>query len=207
MMKNMEKNKNIIKIKGDAYVYVYKFDGAFVEESVAPKSLREKFDGGLGAVIVATYEDKDVSTHTDLYFIPGKFDIDGESKYIITRAYTSTEEAKAQGLFCKKEVVDLRVEENGAAKTILFTKNNRTIFSIETEDWGFDFPISSDVIHFPLMTIEGDIWSYTGKGTAKFTKMNSIEVRPSKFPDVAEYTPLASVHIRDFEMEVELIVK
>lgn len=201
----MEKNKNIIKIKGDAFVYVYKFDEDFVEESVAPKSLREKFDGGLGAVIVATYGEKESSSHTDVYFIPGKFDIDGESRYIITKAYTSTEEAKAEGLFCKKEVADLRVEETDGAKTLSFTKNNRSIFSVETEDWGFDFPISSDVIHFPLMSIEGDLWNYIGKGTAKFTKMNSIEVRPSKFPDVAQYTPLASVHIRDFEMEVDLI--
>lgn len=203
----MKTANNRIKIKGDAYVYVYHFDDDFVEEAVAPKSLREKFDGGWGAVIVATFDDREVSQHTDLYFIPGKFDINGESKYIITKAYTTSEEAKEESLFCKKEVVDLRIEENDGTKTFLFTKSGRSIFSIETEDWGFDFPISSDVIHFPLMTIEGDTWNYDGKGTAKFTKVNSIEVRPSKFPDVAQYSPLASVHIRDFEMEVELVKK
>lgn len=192
--------------EGNGYIFAYYFDEEFIEKDCfLTKDQKKNFEGGFGAVIYANYTDSSAGPYQELLFIPGKFAIDGDESYIVSKAYCSSPTAMEQQVFCKKELADFKViKVDDKTETIVITRDGKPIFRIEVQSWGFNIPMNSDMVKFPLVSIEdGNVvtWNYNGNGNAKFAKIEAIGVRPAKFPDVALFSPLVGIHFDKFNIE------
>ena len=110
-----------------------------------------------------------------------------------------------QQVFGKKELADFKIEKvDDKTETIVVTRDGKPIFRIEVQSWGFNIPMTSDMVKFPLVSVEdGKVvkWDYNGSGTASFAKIEAIGVRPAKFPDVALFSPLVGIHFEKFNID------
>lgn len=204
MMRAMEANKHVKE--GSGYIFAYYFDEEFInKDCFLTKDQKKSFEGGFGAVIYANYTESSAGPYQELLFIPGKFAVDGNESYVITKAYCSSAKAMEQQVFCKKELADFNVEKNeDGTETIIITRDGKPIFRIAVQPWGFNIPMTSDVVKFPLVSVEDGktvTWDYNGSGTGSFAKIEAIGVRPAKFPDVALFSPLVGIHFENFNIE------
>ncbi|MCQ2188948.1 MAG: hypothetical protein MJZ00_03395 [Paludibacteraceae bacterium] len=200
----METNKHINE--GNGYIFAYYFDEEFIgKDCFLSKDQKKNFKGGFGAVILANYKDSPVGPYQELLFIPGKFLLEGNESYVVTKAYCSSAKAMEDQVFCKKELADFKTEKiDDKTETISVTRDGKPIFRVEVQEWGFNIPMSSDMVKFPLASVvDGKVinWDYKGNGDANFAKIEAIGVRPAKFPDVALFTPLVGIHFEKFSLE------
>lgn len=200
----MEANKQVKE--GSGYIFAYYFDEEFIEKDCfLSKEQKKNFKGGFGAVIYANYTNSSAGPYQELLFIPGKFAIDGDESYMVSKAYCSSATAMEQQVFGKKELADFKIEKvDDKTETIVVTRDGKPIFRIEIQSWGFNIPMTSDMVKFPLVSVEdGKVvkWDYNGSGTASFAKIEAIGVRPAKFPDVALFSPLVGIHFEKFNID------
>ena len=82
----MEANKQVKE--GNGYIFAYYFDEEFIgKDCFLSKEQKKNFEGGFGAVIFANYTKSSIGPYQELLFIPGKFAIDGDESYMVSKAY------------------------------------------------------------------------------------------------------------------------
>jgi hypothetical protein len=194
-----ELSGNYDEYKGCGYIFLYKFDEEFVRlETFLPEVLKNNYCGGLGAVIYLNYAESPVGAFEELLFIPGKFCYRGEKNHFISRAYTSTESAIKEGFekwHLKKEKATFSHEKlQNHTENITAYVNEDDFASFELKTGKFKIRMNTiKRLKFSLMQLHDDVpvkIDYSGRLTAKFSKLESIKIRPAFFPDIAKFTPL-----------------
>ncbi len=202
-------------LRGDGYMIFYKFTREFAEEfGFIPSELEGKFDGFLGNLMLVNYHTSPVGPYRELLFMPGKFKVEGQRWYSITKIYVnsapSTENGRANwGI--PKETVDFRrslVSKNflgGDTERIdLLKPNGEPFFSITLSAGGLRFPVTTAMIPIHLIQHLNQKTYFTspkGSGKGQFATIKNIEVDPRYFPDVSKATPLTVIKVSDFVME------
>ncbi len=214
----MEENKIDFNIKhnrkGKAYISIYNFKENFVKKDCFISDyLKDKYRGGFGAMIFADYSKSGIGPYQELLFIPGKFELGGEERYLVTKAYVNEPAAvneNGEGYFGHKKVAKFRVETLTDNKTLIAVNSlkGEPIVKMEMRNWcGVKLPISSSVTNFPLMQLlKGNrryLWKYEGQGNITMAKIESAQVRPAYFPDIAQETPMVTFLIDDFSFDFE----
>lgn len=198
--------------KGSGYISIYNFSEEFVKnDTFLDSKLKNMYVGGLGAVVYINYESSSVGPYKQLLFIPGKFESNGKSRYVISKAYVSTQAAAdfcKEKLSCDAEVANFEqksITDDIEHVSICNEKGN--ILSFEIEEWGLRFPVSTSLVNFPIMQLDEDgtpmLFEYKGEGEARFSKRISIEIRPALFPDFAQFSSIAMVKIDKFSLSFE----
>ncbi len=202
-------------LRGDGYLIFYKFSREFAEElGFIPSELTGKFDGFLGNIMLVNYHTSPVGPYRELLFMPGKFSVNGQRRYSITKIYVnsaaSTDNGRANwGI--PKETVDFRrnlVSKNflgGDTERIeLLKPNGEPFFSITLTAGGFKFPVTTSMIPIHLVQYLNQKTYFTspkGSGKGQLATIKNIEVDPRYFPDVSKATPLTILKVSDFVME------
>ncbi|MBQ4035474.1 MAG: hypothetical protein II623_08435 [Paludibacteraceae bacterium] len=199
--------------KGKAYISVYNFSNDFVaSEAFQTDFLKGKYDGGFGAVIYIDFKESPVGPYQEVLFIPGKYEVGGESRYVATKCYVSTPEAinnNSDGYFGHKELGTFHWTTVGENTMHLSIHKGRTrLLTVEIGSWsGFSLPASSNIITFPFMQIlSGDerlLWKYSAKSSMNLARLVSVQVRPAFFPDIAKYNPIVTLCFDNFELNFE----
>ena len=193
----------------------YKFSREFAEEfGFIPTELEDKFDGFLGNLMLVNYHTSPVGPYRELLFMPGKFRVEGERWYSITKIYVnnaaSTENGR-ENWGIPKETVDFRrnlVSKNflgGDTERIeLLKPNGEPFFSITLTSGGLRFPVTTAMIPIHLIQYLNQKTYFTspkGSGKGQFATIKHFEIDPRYFPDVSKATPITAVKVSDFVME------
>lgn len=194
--------------QGDGYILFYKFDEEFVrKETFLPDVLKNNYCGGLGAVIYMNYLKSEIGPYEELLFIPGKFYYRGQKHHFISKAYASKKEAAKFGygnLSMEEEAAFTREELEKNKENITTYINGEDIASFELKSGKIKFKVgTSNFFSFSLMRLDGEEpvkLKYSGNVTAKFTKLESIKIRPAFFPDVASFKPLVIFKMKNFTL-------
>lgn len=145
-------------------------------------------------------------------FIPGKYNVGGESRYVATKCYVSTPDAvdmNEDGYFGPKEVGTFHwttVGENTMHLSV--HKGNTRVLTVEIGIWNaFSLPASSSIITFPFMQIlkndERLLWKYSANSSMSLARLSSVQVRPAYFPDIAKESPIVTLCLDNFELNFE----
>jgi hypothetical protein len=194
-----EFQKNTDKYKGYGYILLYNFNEEFVRlETFLPEVLKNNYCGGLGAVIYLNYSESPTGPYEELLFIPGKFCYRGEKNHIVSKSMVSTSNVTKNRLgkwYTPKEKVTFSHETLGKqTENVTVSMNGEDFASFELKSGKFKFRIkTSKRLSFSLMELDGDTpvkINYSSKITAKFSKLESIKIRPAFFPDIAKFNPL-----------------
>ena len=202
------------QMKGNAYICIYNFNERFVKnECFVPDCLKEKYKGGFGAVIYADFK-KPAGTaekedFQEVIFIPGKFDFDGEERYIATRCYVSSQNViddDGYGLLGPKTPGKFHITtvDDGITHLSVHEGRNR-VLTVELDAWDMlSIKASTSFIAFPFsqLTADGERidWDYNGKATLRMASLQSAQVRPAFFPDIVKFSPIVSLCLTDFTL-------
>ena len=195
-------------LTGKGYIILYRFPKDFtMAQGLIPTFLSTSFTGGLGAVMLVDYTESNVGPYGELLFIPGKFHFRGKKLHCITKIYVSTRESVENGWenwAIPKELADFRFTIPANMKRrekVVVTKDNEPIIDVVIKHGRLPFPIHTKLIPFPLLQEkDGKLYytCFTGKGTARFSRIEDINVNPGLFPDIVPYRPLMAVRIDNF---------
>ena len=85
-------------LTGAGYVALLRLPRGFVEtRGFVPPALQGRFAGGLGGFIYADYRTSAVGPYRELLFVPGRFRIGGQRRFVVTKIYVSTEASVEAG--------------------------------------------------------------------------------------------------------------
>ncbi|TDQ14683.1 acetoacetate decarboxylase [Algoriphagus boseongensis] len=194
------------KLKGDGFILMFKFRENWVEDNgFLPESLKGRFRGGLGYVMLVNYTESPVGPYKELLFIPGKF---RKSKtQCITKIYVDSECSTLNGQAnwgIPKETLPFSWEKNGNTEEIKVLSGGKPIFSIRLKHGGIKFPVTTAILPIHLRQVWKKIKYYTkptGTGWGKLAKIEAVDINPEFFPDFREIKPLLSVKIDPFHLE------
>ena len=98
MDKDIKKYPAPWDLKGKGYIFLYKFNKKFVEQSgKVPEFLKDSFTGGFGSVMLVNYKQSNAGPYGELLFIPGKFKFNNKKLDNISKIYVSTMESVVNG--------------------------------------------------------------------------------------------------------------
>jgi hypothetical protein len=202
------------RLKGEAFVMVYKFSKDFVKEnSFADAYQINNFDGGLGTIMCVNYAESDVGPYYELLFIPGTINLkklnfnEIKSGFTISKIYVSTEASVQNGInnwAIPKEVADFQwIVLPDSKVQMIVTKNGFEFFNATFKKRSLKLPITTSFI--PLKIIEKKDEKYfltkpTAKGNGGLAKLENIKIDEKYFPDVKSIKPLVTSHISSMEM-------
>jgi hypothetical protein len=194
-------------LTGSGYILLYKFPKYFaLEKGFIPAFLRKSFAGGLGAVMIIDYAKSNAGPYGELLFIPGKFLFRGKKLSCITKIYVSTRESIINGWenwAIPKEQADFifSVLENKRRGKVVVTKDTEPVIQVSLKNSRISFPIHTKLLPFPLVQEkDGKLYytNFSGKGWARFTRIEDMRINPELFPDVVAYRPLMIMRIDNF---------
>lgn len=199
--------------KGKAYICVYNFDAEFVKkDSFQCQFLEGKASGGFGALIFVDYTETPVGPYQEVMFIPGKYEVGGESRYVATKCYVSKPEAidaNGDGFFGPKELAAFNVSMvDNSTIHLSVTKGRSKVLALEIGTWdAISLPASSSIISFPFMQLlngqERLLWKYEARSAMNIAHLSSVQVRPAYFPDIAKFSPIVTLCLNNFELSFE----
>ncbi|MGM0641262.1 MAG: acetoacetate decarboxylase family protein [Thermotogota bacterium] len=192
-------------LKGRGYILIYKFNKNFVQnECFLPPFLNYSFRGGFGAIMLIDYHESNVGPYQELLFIPGKFDYNGRKSYSITKIYVSSMESVVNGREnwgIPKQLANFNFNDDFSKISV--DVEGIDIFNFNADYSSFKFPISTKLLSFPLIQRynKKDFYTkFSGKGKARFAKINDLRSNPTLFPDVRNQKRLFSIRIEDFNI-------
>ena len=194
-------------LKGNGYILFYKFPKYFVmEKGFIPAFLRTSFAGGLGAVMMIDYAESNAGPYGELLFIPGKFRFKGKKLSCITKIYVSTRESVINGWenwAIAKEQADFSFSESERKRSgkVGVIKGAEPVIQVSLKNGRISFPTDTRFLPFPLVQEkEGKLYytHFTGKGRARFARVEDMRINPELFPDVVPYRPLMTMRIDNF---------
>jgi hypothetical protein len=193
------------ELQGEGIMLVYKFSKSWIEtHGQIPSNLAGKYLGGLGFVMLVSYEKSPVGPYHELLLIPGKF---GKSKkQVITKIYVDSEASTQNGRAnwgIPKETLPFSWKRTEREDFIEIKDGEKPVFSCEIKSWGISFPTSTALLPIDLqqeMDNRMFLTKPTGRGKAKFAKIKNLFVDPDYFPDITKVKPLFAVKIKPFRI-------
>ncbi len=197
------------ELEGKGYILIYKFNPVFVRKYCwVPDFLRGRFAGGFGSVMVVDYETSDAGPYGELLFMPGKFEHRGGKFDTITKIYVSTMESVVNGIRnwgIPKEQADFRFREiDDNTERITVRSGEDIVGDFVFTPYGLPFPLNTSLMPFHLVQEYEGKYFYTdfrGKGMARLSKLESIEINERMFPDVSLFKPILVLKIEPFSIE------
>lgn len=195
------------KLTGEAVILGYKFKKSWVENSgLLKESMKDKFKGGLGYVILANYSSSPVGPFQEAIFIPGKF---RKSKsQIITKLITDSESSAINGQTnwgLPKEIHPMIWQKSRKWDQISILDQETQIFSIELEHGGIPIPISTVFLPIQLCQTWNKVKYFSkpmATGWGKFAKIKNLDLDPRYFPDIRIQKPLFALKVNPFNLEL-----
>lgn len=195
-------------LQGRGYMLIYRFSREFARKDAFLKpAWKDRFAGGLGAVMLIDYQQSNAGPYQELLFIPGKFNTPFGQWHNIPKIYVSTMESVVNGRrnwAIPKERADFEFRsETGGGESISVKADGVPIFDVAFRAFGPRFPVDTRLLPFPLMQEAEQNFlqtSFFGKGKGKLCRLESIKVNRKYFPDVTHSRPLAVVRIDPFKL-------
>jgi len=194
------------ELKGIGIILVYKFSKEWVEkQSHLPDYLKGKFKGGLGYLMLVSYENSPVGAYHELLLIPGKFS--PENKQSITKIYVDSKDSTFNGRAnwgIPKKTLPFSWTEDQGKTSIQVSSNGKSIFDCSIKSFGIPFPASTNLLPIDLHQFwEGkDFFTRpSGRGRGKLVKVKINHIDTSYFPDVRGQRLLLGVKINPFQIE------
>ena len=203
-------------LTGTAYIMVYKFSKEFIESNGFLQNYqKDRFLGYVGTVMLVDYKTSGVGPYQELLFIPGMFTFDWKKVFSISKIYVSSKDSVYNGIEnwgIPKEYADFDWQQNSdGTETISVKLEGNEFFKANFKKGFVSFPLTTSILPLTIVQkLRRDLFitNPTAKGKATFSKLKSIEVDGSFFPDISKATPLLTMRVKDFEMTFnEPIVK
>ncbi|MCU0326166.1 MAG: acetoacetate decarboxylase family protein [Spirosomaceae bacterium] len=196
-------------LKGNGYIFIFKFSRAFVEKFGFLSEYQTKsFTGFFGTVMLVDYSESEVGPYQELLFVPGMFNLNNKKIYSIAKIYVSSYDSVWNGIEnwgIPKELADFEViSPNKNEDIFTVSMAGKLFFKARLRRRGFYFPISTKF--FPLKLAQKLrknllITNSPASGKATLAKLVEIEVDNEFFPDIAQAKPLMVLAVKDFEMQ------
>jgi len=194
-------------LEGKGYIFLYKFNQGFINElDCIDNDYKEQFNGGIGCIMLVDYAKSNVGPYGELLFIPGKVS-GGKQHYSIPKIYVSSQSSVVNGRRnwgIPKELATFEFKETEKGEESVVVKNDEgTILNANIRSFGPRFPVSTKLLPFSLkQRYENKLFytSFYGKGIGKLSKITSISVDNSLFPNVAQFKPIAVIKVDNFNI-------
>lgn len=196
------------QLEGEGYILLYKFTRsdistmAFIDES-----LKKRFAGGLGALMIVDYKKSDAGPYSELLFIPGRFRTGKWKRYNIPKIYVSTRTSVVNGItnwaIPKEQAEFTFTRESKNSRHIEVRTHDTPFFSITLKEKGFAFPVNTALLPFPLLQEKDGryyLTKFTGKGKGRFAGISDIKINPCFFPDITIRKPLIAISVSPFSI-------
>ncbi len=195
-------------LSGRGCILLYRFSREFVETAAGvPPQLRERYSGGIGAVMLVDYGRSPVGPYGELLFIPGRFTLNGARWASITRIFVSSQDSVDAGRrnwAIPKELAPFRFETSGdGQKQILVGTDEEPIARVELDPYGPRFPLHTALLPFPLWQPDGNrvlLTRFQGKGRGRLARVTTVQTDGIRFPDVSGGRLLAAVFVDPFKV-------
>jgi hypothetical protein len=197
------------RLQGNGYILLYRFTKNFVKNNAfLSVDYFRKYWGLVGSVMLVDYYTSNVGAYQELLFIPSMFDFSGKKAFHISKIYVSTADSVHNGIEnwgIPKELADFEIDtiDKNTKKIKAFWHGN-TFFQIQVKSFGFSFPVTTSLFPF---TFYQDLRGKTlltkpkGKGWGRLCRIEQIKVDSHFFPDIALFSPLLAIEVRDFQLE------
>jgi hypothetical protein len=181
----------------------------FIELSGMSFTDKKAYRGGLGAIIFANYSSSNVGPYSELLFIPGDFECNGQLYKRVTKIYVSSQSSVDNGRAnwgIPKELAQFEWRKHGSHTSIKVNDGAKHIADISYSGVFVSFPIDSSF--FPLSIVqdwEGKLLKTTptAKGLGKFSTVEHFYINPIVFPGLESsamfYMPVG-ISVESFSM-------
>lgn len=209
------------KLRGDGYIFLYRFPREFVEQyGFIPPAHESAFVGGLGAVMLVDYHSTPCGPYRELLFIPGQFKVGERQHYSITKIYVSTQASIDNGRAnwgIPKEYADFDV-------TAVADRHERISLrqqGLLRAEWEISHlpllvPITTALIPAAARSLIHGLFGKrftvtpSGWGWLSAMRLHGFNTDPTFFPPVAEFKPAYMLRARNFHLtfpvpEIELM--
>jgi hypothetical protein len=161
----------------------------FLDSNYLSEEDKKIYNGGLGAIMLVNYETSNVGPYFELLLIPGDFEFQKKTYKRITKIFVSNEVSVKEGIknwAIPKEFANFTWEKN-SNETKIEIKTNEIFFKLSYESLFFSFPVTTSIYPVELLQPNENqflITKFTGKGSGKFAKINSIYTNEKNFPNI-----------------------
>lgn len=193
-------------LRGEGIILVFKFSEDWVKGcSHIPETLKQRFKGGLGYVMMVDYQKSPVGPYRELLIIPGKFR--KNRKQVITRIVVDSEASTLNGRAnwgIPKETFPIDWKKEKGKDIIKVKSGSKVVFHAELTYGGISFPVSTSVLPISLCQKWEKVKYHTkpsGAGWGKLAKLREINLDPDFFPDFSSVKPLLAVKVNPFQIE------
>ncbi|QPC81938.1 acetoacetate decarboxylase family protein [Phototrophicus methaneseepsis] len=198
-------------LTGDGYILVYRFSREFaLQHGFIPPQQRDTFKGGLGTVMIVNYHSSDVGPYGELLFVPGLFQMDGKSRFSITKIYVSTQISVNNGWenwAIPKERADFDFRQGPARSELISVSLEGTpFFQMQMQPYGPQIPVNTAWL--PIKATLGQYKMHTlmltapsGKGRVQLAHIRQANINGSSFPDVTPLKPLLALKAADVQLQ------
>lgn len=195
-------------LTGNGYILLFKFSEEFVStRGFIPPYFKDRFQHGLGSIMLVDYHSSTAGPYQELLFIPGKFLHQGQQLHTITKIYVSTPTSVINGRSnwgIPKELANFNFTPlDQHNDKIAVTVNGNSVMEIHLKSGWLSFPVHTTLLPFPLVqNLDQKIYytKFIGKGTGKLAKVVDINVNQKYFPDIGAVKPLAVLKISNFKL-------
>lgn len=135
-------------LHGDGLVLLAHFPEAFVREhGFLAKYQRDGYRGYIGAVMLVDYHTSGVGPYRELLFIPGLFNLAGQTTFSISKIYVSTRDSVWNGIEnwgIPKELADFNLTTlPDGTRVFEVSQRGRLFFSARAKPWSVRFPVTT----------------------------------------------------------------
>jgi len=197
------------KLKGNGYIFLYKFPRSFSDDPAFRIGLNDQPFSGFGTVMLVDYTESNAGPYKELLFIPGEFPYLHKKFYSITKIYVSTMESVVNGREnwgIPKELADFRTESLGKNRErLIVSRDGIPFFDVVMKKKALSFKVNTKYIsHALVQQLEDETIFFTefnGTGRGRMASLESISCNEKFFPKICPVKPLAVTAIEDFSIE------
>lgn len=198
------------QLTGNGYLLLFRFTQAFVlANGFVPSALWDRFQGGVGAVMLVEYHASGVGAFRELSFVPGVFNYAGTKRYTITKAFGSTISSVINGQEnwgLPKEIADFQIQPtHNNADRIIVSRDGQPFTDITVRGFGPKLPVNTRLLPLNLNLGQefGDKTYVTrprGSGWVSLAQVIRADINERYFPDFRGCSLLVALRAADFKL-------
>ncbi len=198
-------------LTGNGYVFLYRLDREFVlTQGFVPETLRERYVGGPGLVMLVDYHRSEAGPYRELLFSPGRFRLDRGVFFSITKIYVSSMESVINGREnwgIPKELAHFDWKRKGEHETIVVERDEALVAQFELRSSRFKLPVTTSLLPKRMRTVAHPLLGKTfyttlrAKGHVCRAALLRTQINGQLFPDVAVRKPFVLVQAEDFLLQ------
>jgi hypothetical protein len=192
---------------GSAYVLFYRFPKAFArEQGFMTPSLANAYKGGMGTVILVSYDRSPVGRYHELLFSPGRFKLRGKTGYGITKIYVDNERSLASGRAnwgIPKQFAHFDIQQDGGIERIKVSNDGGLFLNVAFKTGKLGFPVGTWFFKPRLVQmLDGQIYlsDFSGSGRGHLADVTDLAIDSDQFPNVEQVKPLGGLRINNFHL-------